>query len=208
MVTKNPKAYWPIGSDVDFQEFINLRTYADVIIHGKNTALWHRTVDSLAKKEFQRARIKRGKNSTLPYVVVSAHPNDELIPILENDTKQEIILATVDDSKISAQLQKYVTVKRFKGNIVDVTRLANFLHKKGYKTALIEGGPILLGHFFKQNLTDEIFLTIAPKVFGGEDNNTITMVENTLLLPHEIKHFELISSEIVENELFLRYKIK
>ena len=81
------------------------------------------------------------------------------------------------------------------------------LHKKGYKNVLVEGGPTLLGSFLKAGFLDEIFLTIAPKIFGTEKDATLTLVENYLFPKKAIKKLKLKSVKQIENELYLRYEV-
>ncbi len=206
-VTSDPKAYWPIGSETDYVTLIQLRTYADALIHGKNTALWHRTFDSLAKPEFLEARKELGKGDLL-YVVISGHPDDSLIPFLDNPPKGvKALLATTTTAKISKELEKIVKVVRFGTSSVDLHKLSEFLFKQNIKHALVEGGPHLMGSFCKAEFLDELFVTIAPKIFGNE-KNTLTMVEGFLFPPKKVPSYKLVSMKQVENELYLRYKVK
>lgn len=89
----------------------------------------------------------------------------------------------------------------------DLKKLSNDLYKKGYKNVLVEGGPTLLGSFLKENLIDEIFLTIAPKIYGSKPYSTKTLVEGILLPPNKYK-LKLMSVLEIKDELFLRYALK
>lgn len=89
----------------------------------------------------------------------------------------------------------------------DLKKLSGNLYKKGYKNVLVEGGPTLLGSFLKENLIDEIFLTIAPKIFGTESGKTLTLVESILLSPKATKKLKLLSIKPIGDELFLRYRV-
>ncbi len=176
--------YWPIGSKLDYQTLIELRAYADVLIHGKNTASSHRTVDSLAKPEFRELRKNLGKSEDLVYIVLSDHPDEKLHRQLENS------------NNIKSRILKS-----------DITELNQLLTKKEHKIVLVEGGPHVLGAFFKARLIDEVFLTLAPKIFGNEKNETLTMVEGFMFPADQVPTLELISTKSIENELFLRYKV-
>lgn len=180
--------YWPIGSPTDHAELVNLRVPADALIHGRATAMMHRTVESLAKPEFAAARARRGKVKDLLYVVLSGHPDAALRRQLENDGGQgHHVESLVADGK-------------------DLPALARDLKQKGIGVALVEGGPRLAGSFFAAGLIDEIFLTLAPKVFGGGGPETLTMAEGALLSPEQAGDWKLVSALPVENEVFLRYR--
>lgn len=72
---------------------------------------------------------------------------------------------------------------------------------------LIEGGPTILASFLKEGLIDEIFLTIAPKIFGSKYPSTLTMVEGYLFPKQSIKKLKLLSVKPIGNEIYLRYQI-
>jgi dihydrofolate reductase len=56
-------------------------------------------------------------------------------------------------------------------------KLIERLSNHGYKKVLLVGGSIINGLFLKNNLVDELYLTIEPKLFGNGKN----IVENQLL---------------------------
>lgn len=71
----------------------------------------------------------------------------------------------------------------------------------GYKKMLLVGGALINGLFLKQNLVDEFYLTIEPKIFGSGKN----IVEGQLLN----KSLQLISIKKLNKAgtLLLKYKI-
>lgn len=89
----------------------------------------------------------------------------------------------------------------------DLKKLSSDLYKKGYRNVLVEGGPTLLGSFLKMDLIDQIFLTLAPKIFGNENSSTLTLVENYLFPKEAIKKLKLLSVKRIENELYLHYEV-
>lgn len=172
--------YWPIGSKEDHDVLVELRSHADVLIHGKNLAkeFGEITLKSLNNSSFKKRRVSLGKNLSLPYYVVTKHPLE--LQFLRGEL-----------------------------NIVDsnLKLLAKNLYQAGYRNILIEGGPHLLASFLKENLVDQIFLTIAPKVFGNKNSSTLTLVEGYLFPKKAIKILTLLSVKKVGNELFLRYTV-
>lgn len=207
MVKSSPRGYWPIGSAIDNEILEELRAKADLLIHGKTTSMWYRTLNKINRPEFLKKRKSLGKNGKLPYMVISSNPDDSLIDYLEKSDGNIPFLATTKNAQVSKSLQEIIQVVRFGDTAVDLHKLSEFLFEKGFKNVLLEGGPTVLGSFFAQNLIDEVFLTIAPKIFGNKDDNTMTMVEG-FLLPHiKIKRCILLSVRQIDNEIFLRYKV-
>lgn len=71
----------------------------------------------------------------------------------------------------------------------------------GYKKILLVGGATINGLFLKENLVDELYLTIEPKIFGSGKN----IVEGQLL----DRFLQLINVKKLNKKgtLLLRYKI-
>ncbi len=151
------KRYWPIGSKIDHQILLELRSKADCLVHGGKLA-----------RQFGQETIKNFKK---PYYIITKHPKDF--------------------KNLNAHI------------ITDFKTLLKELNK--YKHVLVEGGPTLLGSFFEKELIDEIFLTIAPKIYGSKPDSTKTLVEGILLPPDKFK-LKLISVKKIKDELFLRYR--
>ncbi len=145
--------YWPIGSRNDYKVLMELRSHADVLVHGKNL---YKQFGEITKKSLS-------KLPNLVYYPVATHTSPR--------------------------------------------KLAAEFYKKGYRNVLVEGGPTLLGSFLKENLIDEIFLTIAPKIFGSKTGTTLTLVEGILFPQDKIKKLKLISIKQAKDELFLRYRV-
>ncbi len=78
--------------------------------------------------------------------------------------------------------------------------ISSMLNKRGFETVILGGGATVNGSFLKENLIDEIWLTVEPKIFG-EGLPLFNGADVNLCL-------ELISMEkIDDNVLQVRYKI-
>lgn len=161
--------YWPIGSEVDHKVLEELRSHADVLIHGSNLA-----------KQFGEQTLKSLKkiHPDLAYYIVTYNPKQ---------------FSHLKGANITSS---------------DPKTLSKELFKKGYKNILVEGGPTLLGSFLKEGLIDEVFLTIAPKLYGTDKNSALTLVEGVLFPPKNIKKLRLLSVKQRGDELFLRYRVE
>lgn len=71
----------------------------------------------------------------------------------------------------------------------------------GYKKILLVGGGIINGLFLKQNLVDELYLTIEPRIFGTGKNIIEGQLLDTKLQLISIKKMNKIGT------LLLKYKI-
>ncbi len=75
--------------------------------------------------------------------------------------------------------------------------------ERGVQTLLVEGGAHLNGQLFREGLVDELFLTLAPKLRGG-DGPTIVATEP--FDPAHLPRMQLMTVYEEEGELFLRYR--
>lgn len=71
----------------------------------------------------------------------------------------------------------------------------------GYKKILLVGGATINGLFLKQNLVDELFLTIEPKIFGSGKNLIEGKLLNTKLQLKSVKKINRTGT------LLLKYRV-
>lgn len=81
--------------------------------------------------------------------------------------------------------------------------LAKLKVSYGVERLLLMGGSELNAQFLEQDLVDEIFLTIAPKIKLGR--TTPTIAGGNPLDRQGMKSFELTEHHAVGDEMFLRY---
>lgn len=80
--------------------------------------------------------------------------------------------------------------------------LRRLRHEHGIEYLLCEGGARLNGEMIRHGCSDELFLTLAPKVRLGSDAPTYAEGD---ALP-ELQQFGLVSHQAVGSEVFLRYR--
>lgn len=203
VIVKAP-GYWPIGSKNDYAFFTYLRAHADVIVDGKNTALMFgkKTIETITSQTFKQQRKALGKEKDAEYVVVTSKPDNELLSSFDGAYKPHI--ATTEQSSIEYDQSRIIRIEgEGHGNL---TSLMSEFEQRGWKYVYIDGGPTLIAQLLAQDLLDELFITLAPKIVGSKEGTTMTMVEGTLFSAENIKQFNLISAETVGDEVFLRYR--
>lgn len=199
--------YWPIGSPLDYETLLWLRAQADVLIHGKKTAVGFNTLQTLAKKEFKEKRNKIGKKNDLIYMVLSNHPSYKLFLALQNPPEgvQSILVTSNQFHQLQPQGLRSVKIVRIGVKKVDLNELNQYFIDNKLRLILVEGGPTIMASFLREKLITEMFVTIAPKIFGNENNSTLSMIEGHLFPPDKIPLFTLLSVKNINNELYLRY---
>lgn len=166
--------FWPIGSETDRRLMEELEGRADMVMQGAGTVrVWHGKI-----------RVEGAK----PFATITKSGRiGKLIRSTLVFTTGQVAL------KISGPHQE-IKVKNLRA-------MLKYLRKQGVKLLLVEGGGILNWHFFKENVVDELFLTVAPKLFGGRDYKSIVDGKQ-FAIP---RRGRLISLSQHDNELFLRY---
>ena len=90
-------------------------------------------------------------------------------------------------------------------NQVDIRKLVPILCKKGIKKILVEGGGTLNLSFLKNNLINEIIVTITPFVLGSE--NSVNLFEGILKSTKTLSSFKLKKVQKITNEIVLNYTL-
>ncbi len=152
------------SSKQDFHRLHKLRTKVDGIIIGKNTLVQD---DPLLT-----VRYTKGKN---PIRIILDSKGDISI--------KSKILQTCNDVPTIIAVSKGITksnfqkLKKFPVEViiageksVNIKSLLKKLSEKKIKTILVEGGGTVNWEFVKQNLFDELIITLSPFVIGGADS--------------------------------------
>jgi riboflavin biosynthesis pyrimidine reductase len=206
-VKTQPNQHWPIGSRADYQGLLELRARADVLIHGRKTAEWVRTIDHLGKPEFQKLRASYGKNRPILYAAVSAHPDESVRRYLvKPPAGVEAVLFTTRNATLPGDWES-VQIVRLEPSLVKARSVTGWLVQNGYRSILVEGGPTLLRHFLDEDELDELFVTIAPKIYGGGSAETLSLIEGPLYPSGKVRLASLAGVFALGDELYVRYQL-
>lgn len=175
-----------------------LRSKFDAILVGKNTA---EQDDPLLT-----VRHVKGKNPIR--IILDSHGT------IKNTSKIIKTAKNVPTIIVTSQLVSKRNFSRLKNlpldvivcgkNQVDVRKLVPILCKKGIKKILVEGGGTLNLSFLKNNLINEIIVTITPFVLGSE--NSVNLFEGILKPTKTLSSFKLKKVQKNTNEIVLNYK--
>ncbi len=153
-----------LSSSSDLNRLHNLRTKVDAIIIGKNTLM--------RDDPLLTVRYSRGKN---PIRIILDSKGDISIKskILQTSAKVPTIIA-VSKKITKSNLKKLnnfpVQVIVSGEKSVNIKSLLKKLSEKKIKTILVEGGGAVNWEFIKQNIFDELIITISPFVIGGSES--------------------------------------
>ncbi|MEJ7635218.1 dihydrofolate reductase family protein [Aeromicrobium sp.] len=150
-----------LGGDADTRVFALLRSLADVIIVGAGTARDEGYADFDVDSEL-RARLGL---APVPAMVLVSHTLD--IPgALIAPGNVVVTAANADPSRVAA-LRETVEVLVTGDEEIDWPAVLATLADRGWTRILCEGGPTLHGELIRLDLVDELCLTVAPILTGG-----------------------------------------
>jgi len=101
-----------------------------------------------------------------------------------------------------------VTIEKIKSSRtgLDLRTVLNKLGEKGINRMLVESGGKLAASLLKENLVDEIYWFIAPKIIGGEGLNGVA--ELGIQNMEQVKNFTLAEMRKLGDDLVLQLKAK
>ena len=198
-----------IGDRADRVLFHALRASVDGVIAGAGTVRVERYGRIIASAAGRALRLQRGlSEEPLACIVSGALELSAEIPLLADPAARVAILTPSAASVTGAAAQiDYIRAER--NGKLDLPRaLAELSGQFGVRTLLCEGGPHLNAELLQAGLVDELFLSFAPKLAGGED---VTGESLRILAGGEFEDplaLELLTVLEHDSYLFLRYALR
>jgi riboflavin-specific deaminase-like protein len=187
----------PIGSATDTAMLAGLRTRFDAVMIGAGTMRAERYGRLGANEEQRERRELLGLPDEPLMVIVSGRLDLPWEAPLFSDGGRVLIFtaAETEPPQTAASLQ----LVRHEGEVHLGSALAYLRREHGVRALLCEGGPRLHGELEASDLVDDLFLTIAPVLAGGDAPR---MLEGDL---GQIDRRELTWLLEEDGELFARY---
>jgi riboflavin-specific deaminase-like protein len=192
-----------LGGKADSALFHRLRTKADAVLVGSGTLRAERYGRIIRDPELRAVREAEGLASDPLACVVSRSLSLPLDIPLFQDPEQRTIVFTSSDERLEGA-GPGVSVERLRAEELTMTSALEILADRyAVRSVLCEGGPTVFGALLGEELVDELFLSLAPRIAGGGEAPTI--VEGMPLA--ELLELELVWVLEAEGELFIRYRI-
>jgi riboflavin-specific deaminase-like protein len=189
----------PIGSSADTEMLAGLRTRFDAVMIGAGTMRAERYGRVVADPEKRERRERIG----LPYdplmVIVSGRLDLPWDAPLFTDGGGRVLIFTASEAEPPETATPVQIVRHDK--FVDVVEaLRHLRQERDVRSLLCEGGPGLHNQLEGAGFVDDLFLTIAPKLSGGDAPR---IIEGDLPGVAELELAWLLERD---SELFVRYK--
>jgi riboflavin-specific deaminase-like protein len=189
----------PIGSATDTEMLQRLRTRVDAVMIGAGTMRAERYGRMVSDPNFRAYRERTGLSHDPLAVIVSNRLELPWDAELFTDGGGRVVIFTASDQEPPETATPVTVVRHPDG--VELDQALDWLRNdRGIRSVLCEGGPTLHGRLREGGLADELFLTIAPKIAGGEGPR---ILEGAL---PEVDDVELTWVLDAGSELFARYR--
>ena len=188
-----------IGSATDTEMLQRLRTRVDAVMIGAGTMRAEHYGRVVSDPDLRAYRERTGLAHDPLAVIVSNRFELPWDAGLFTDGGGRVVIFTASDQEPPETATPVTVVRHPDG--VDLDQALEWLRKeRGIRSVLCEGGPTLHGRLREGGLADELFLTIAPKIAGGEGPRVL---EGALPDVDVVELAWLLESE---SELFARYR--
>lgn len=192
-----------LGTDVDREMFLRLRTHADAILVGAHTVRVERYGRMVGDPELREQRVREGLVPDPLAVIVSGRLDLPTDTTLFQDPESRVAVYTASPGELP-EAPAQVTVHRLEPEEMTLGAVLRSLRTDhAVRSVLCEGGPTTLGFLLSDGLVDELFLTLSPTLAGGRQAPTIVTGPS---LP-DLAHLELVWVLEAGDELFLRYRV-
>jgi riboflavin biosynthesis pyrimidine reductase len=199
-----------------------LRSIADVVVVGSGTLdadrkhIW--TAEDICPElagDYRRFRDAMDKPRTALNVVVSASGALDLRrPVFASGEVDALVVTTPRGAKrlMKNKVPSSVQVRAIRRDAAQISAAAildEVSRVHSTRRVLVEGGPRLLGVFYKERLLDEQFLSLAPQIAGREaGDRRLSLVMGKSFAPQDPLWGTLIDVRQGSKLLFLRYQFR
>jgi riboflavin-specific deaminase-like protein len=191
-----------IGSDTDTAIFQGLRTRVDAVMVGAGTVRVERYGRIVSDPALRSWRDRIGLAHDPLAVIVSGRLDLPWDAPLFTDGGGRVLICTVSEAEPPPTATPVELVRH--QDAVDLAALLGHLRTElGVRALLCEGGPRLHAELLEDGLVDELFVTHAPKLAGGEGPHLASGLAE-LERPLELAW---LLHEAATGELFARYRV-
>lgn len=198
----------PISSPADRALFHGLRLPVDAVLAGAGTVRAERYGRIIREEPRRRQRVERGLSpEPIACIVSGSLQIDPTIPLLAEPEVHAVVL-TPSSASLPATGASVEYIRAGSDGTLDLSRALAELHGRfAVESVLCEGGPHLARELLGAGLLDELFLSLAPKLAGGDEGQraALRILAGSELAPGV--ELELISVLECDSHLFLRYGV-
>ncbi|MHC4428439.1 MAG: RibD family protein [Planctomycetota bacterium] len=208
-ITSAAREYPRFTSEFDRRHMDRLRAEADALMVGAQTMRADNPALHVRTAEAREYRRSLGKPSGLLRVIVTASgridPSSRFFDGKDDGAGR--IIATIENAPDErlAQVAGRAEIWKIGRDAVDLERLLGRLAERGVERLLVEGGAELNWALLREDLVDELHVTIAPALLGGRDAPTLLGGDGFSMKNKRKLQLEEVRRE--GDEIFCRYAV-
>lgn len=195
-------------SPADKARLQEIRASADAVMVGRGTVVIDKMSMGISRQNLHAKRIKKGLPSIPLRVLVSNSGKlSSRWKVFQYEASPLIVFSTSQmPVRTRSILASRCDLYLFSEKKVNISAALSILREDyDVKTLVCEGGGTLFRSLLEANMVDELFLTIAPVIFGGKNAPTLTGKLGPFLSP--LSNFSLIQCDIKDEECYLHLKM-
>lgn len=184
-----------LGGPADRRVFQVLRSVVDVILVGAGTMRTERYGPARLDEALRQRRRDRGQSDVAPIAVVTRSGNLDWSSAFFTDAEARPIVFTTSESDdgVRRRGNQVADVVVAGSDRVDPALALDHLHRAGFRTVLLEGGPGLNAQIVQAGLLDELCLTLSPRLVAGTGPRVLAGPE--LLQPLDLEPIHLLEED-------------
>lgn len=197
-----------LGSKEDRRIMDVLRARADAVVVGSRTVALDGWAIRVRNADIRRKRVDGGHPPHPLNVVLTTRLDlPSKCQFFEHPRTEKLIITTsqAPASRIR-RFENVAEISVLRSRTIRPAKVLEELEKRGCRNVLLEGGGELDFSFFKENLVDEIYITITPRILGGRE--APTPADGHGFLKRDQLRLELVSCRRCGDEVFLKYRVK
>jgi riboflavin-specific deaminase-like protein len=193
-----------LSDDADREMFHGLREHVDAILVGTGTLRIERYGRLIRDPERRHRRAASGLAPD-PLACIFSRSGDVPtdIPLFDDPASRIVVFSPVD-LDISGLRARVELVHLDPGQLTLTTMMRRLRSAYDVHSVLCEGGPTLFGALLQEDLADELFVSLAPKLTGGGNAPSITSGPELA----ELRSLSLVWALEQASALYLRYAIR
>ena len=198
----------PLGSEIDHRLMRNIRSSVDAVLVGAET-LRSENLTLTVDEPLTKRRKERGLKDQPLSIILTTSGNIPASRKIFRESQGDIVVfvgSRTAKRNLASEISDIATVRTTIAGDVRIPEqiLGTLAEEFGIRRLLVEGGPSVNRSFLEASLVDELFLTLAPKIVGGDPRS---LVEGDTLPQHESSP-SLVSIHLSDSELYLRYLLR
>jgi riboflavin-specific deaminase-like protein len=192
-----------LSDDADREMFHGLREHVDAVLAGTGTLRTERYGRVVRDPERRQRRAVAGLRPDPLAAVISRSGDVPLDIPLFADPASRVVVFTSADLETAGLAAQVEMVHLDPGELTLTTMMRRLRADYDVRSLLCEGGPTLFGGLLQEDLVDELFLSLAPKLSGGGTAPSISAGPELA----ELRPLSLVWALELDGTLYLRYSL-